>query len=185
MMASLFQQYIGPAWDDVPPVIQRLHDQPRKHPHWLGWSQVRRGRHWLARVIGRLLRLPPSAHRMPLTLHFLPMHRGQQEQWLRNFGGHTMNTVMTMNNGSLVETFGVASVNLHVASHKRGLVMTCAGARFAGIPLPKWLWPRVDAYEHAYGERCYFSVKVSLPVVGLLVHYHGWLLVEHEDAVYA
>lgn len=176
-MTSLFNQYVGDDWRNIPVTIQQLHDAPPAGSHWLGWSQVRRGKTLAAKVLGRLLRLPPTAKRVPVTLHITHAGVANGEQWLRNFGGHLMRTEMTMEKGGLVDSFGFASVGMHVEKHRRGLVMSCNGAKLFGISLPKCLWPRIEAYEHAYGERCYFSVKVNLPVFGLLVHYHGWFLV--------
>jgi hypothetical protein len=47
---------------------------------------------------------------------------------------------------------------------------------FGWCPLPKILLPRNDTREYVdqSGNAC-FDVKISHPLVGFIVRYHGWL----------
>jgi Domain of unknown function (DUF4166) len=53
--------------------------------------------------------------------------------------------------------------------------MKLVGGRAFGVPLPRMLLPRIVASERAEAERHLFDVEISLPRVGRVVHYHGWL----------
>ena len=44
-----------------------------------------------------------------------------------------------------------------------------------GVPLPLWLAPRGDAYEHAADGRFHFHVEIAHPFTGLIAGYRGWL----------
>jgi hypothetical protein len=41
--------------------------------------------------------------------------------------------------------------------------------------MPNWFLPRGDAFEHAEGGRFNFHVEITLPLVGHVVTYKGWL----------
>ena len=43
------------------------------------------------------------------------------------------------------------------------------------IPLPQSVAPRTHAREWQEQGRFHFDVPISLPLVGLVVHYTGWL----------
>jgi hypothetical protein len=45
-----------------------------------------------------------------------------------------------------------------------------------GVPMPRFLMPRVVAGESAPDGRFQFSVEIALPLIGRLVRYRGWLL---------
>jgi len=42
--------------------------------------------------------------------------------------------------------------------------------------LPLGLAPRIQAREWQDGDRFRFEVSIRLPLIGLVVHYDGWLL---------
>jgi Domain of unknown function (DUF4166) len=44
-----------------------------------------------------------------------------------------------------------------------------------GIPLPGWSLPRSDTTEAADGPRTTFDVALSLPLIGPIVRYRGWV----------
>jgi len=44
-----------------------------------------------------------------------------------------------------------------------------------GIPLPRRLAPGGIAYESAEDGRFRFFVEITLPLIGLIVRYQGWL----------
>jgi hypothetical protein len=47
---------------------------------------------------------------------------------------------------------------------------------FLGVPVPKVFRPQSDAREFVDEQgRFNFDVKITLPFVGLLAHYRGWL----------
>jgi hypothetical protein len=51
----------------------------------------------------------------------------------------------------------------------------CVAMRVLGLRIPMRLWPRMSAQESTQGNRYCFDVSAAMPIVGLLVHYRGWL----------
>jgi len=47
---------------------------------------------------------------------------------------------------------------------------------FLGLPLPRFLAPRIAACESAEDGRFNFHVEISHPLTGLIVRYRGWLV---------
>ena len=49
-------------------------------------------------------------------------------------------------------------------------------ARILGIPLPEFLRPRTTATESVGSDGAFrFDVAISLPLIGTLARYRGWL----------
>lgn len=44
-----------------------------------------------------------------------------------------------------------------------------------GLPLSLVLAPRSEAWEREENGRFVFDVPIALPLIGLVVHYRGWL----------
>lgn len=176
----LFQAALGEGWALLPEPLKALHSQTGQ---WRGSVQVQRGQHWLARLMNRWLRLPQQTRRAPAVVsmrsHRCPVSGKASEKWLRQFGeDRNYATVLSLHRGVIRERFGAAAIAMSLKATRLGLSFDAKRVYLLGVPMPKLFTPRVDAYEHVHGQRCYFSVKVSLPLVGLLIHYHGWLLVE-------
>jgi hypothetical protein len=56
------------------------------------------------------------------------------------------------------------------------LVYRVEGWRLGPVPLPRLLAPLTRTHEEVDGEgRFVFDVEISLPLVGRLVRYRGWL----------
>ena len=53
--------------------------------------------------------------------------------------------------------------------------MVLRGWSLFGVPLPRFLAPRIAAREWQEGDRFRFEVEVAMPLIGRIVHYTGWL----------
>jgi len=102
------------------------------------------------------------------------------ETWKRRFGGHrfesTLSRCDTDPPGRIRERFGWMSFRLALPSDESGLRMPLERGQWLGIPLPRLLTPRSDTREFvdAQGRFC-FDVDISLPLLGRVVRYEGWL----------
>jgi hypothetical protein len=59
-----------------------------------------------------------------------------------------------------------------------------AALRFGlvSVPLPKWLWPRVEAREGADGSnRTHVFVSLTPPLAGFLISYEGHIHKEEPE----
>jgi hypothetical protein len=84
--------------------------------------------------------------------------------------------------GHIHERFGVMGFDINLQRTQDQLHFPVISGTLLGIPLPNWLLPRSEAMETAEDGRFQFDIKISLPGIGLLVRYHGWLEpVRHDD----
>ena len=170
----LYRRVLGHDFDRLPGKIRSLHDVTE--PVTLaGLCQISRGDHPLARMLGRLLGLPPAGCDVPVQVTFKPSRGG--EIWQRRFGGVALSSRQSSARqpGHLVERFGLMSFVLAPRARPEGLDLALCRVKLLGVPLPRRLWPLVEANERVLEGLFAFDVAISLPLAGLLIHYRGWL----------
>lgn len=173
--ASPFATAMGMAYGTMAPVIQAFHDRSG-YPIWEGRAKVERGHSIISRFVGRLIGLPDS---MPDTQVRVSVERepGAREIWTRQFGERQFSSLMSLTKqGRLTERFGPTTFELSVMTQGNGFALPVKRAWFLGLPLPRFLLPGSEAQEFCDMEgRFNFDVRITLPLVGLLAHYQGWL----------
>lgn len=75
----------------------------------------------------------------------------------------------------MAERFGPIYFRCDLVGDHTGLQMAMQGWSILGVPLPLALAPRSQAREWPEDGRFHFDVPVSLPLIGRIVHYRGWL----------
>ena len=60
-----------------------------------------------------------------------------------------------------------------------GMALKLQGVRLLGVPLPGFMSPSVCTFESERDGRYHFEVEASLPLLGRIVRYVGWL--DRED----
>ena len=80
----------------------------------------------------------------------------------------------------LCERLGMATFGFHLEVVNEAIVWRVVRVGVFGVSLPPRWFTGVGARESADGERYTFDVWASLPLVGMLVHYTGWLDVRSE-----
>lgn len=173
---SLYQGLLCSAFAQLPPAIHAMHSRPT-HAVARGVATVRRGTNILARLIAAIMRFPAAGDAIPLKVVFT-VHQGR-EVWRRYFGAESFSSVQYAGAGRwdhlLVERFGALAFAMSLVPRGDRLCFTIRAWRFLGIPMPLWLAPRTDAFEQVIDGRFNFNVRVSFPIIGLIVHYQGWL----------
>jgi hypothetical protein len=134
-----------------------------------------------------LFRLPVPSIATDTQLVVTP--DGDGERWLRTFDGRRMDTRQHRSGSSeIVERFGVLEFRFHMEiSPTGGLVYVQRAAGFVlglvRVSLPASLAPRVDAREEPDGPcRVTVVVRVTLPIVGTLITYDGYMVIEEPIA---
>ncbi|POR51412.1 SDR family oxidoreductase [Bosea psychrotolerans] len=149
-------------------------------PVWHGRSEIETGNGFIAQLLRKIIGLPPAGRDIPLTFSIerIASSSGPAEIWTRNFGGVRFSSrLSTRAGGELWEAFGPLSFGVGLAVAGDGLELPVATMRCLGLPLPSFLQPKSQAREYADAEgRFHFDVKLTLPVIGLLTHYKGWLV---------
>ena len=144
---------------------------------WQGRCTVDGGETALARLLAWLFQLPAEAVDSSNTVEFEVSGKG--ETWTRRVGGRTMRSRQFVGPrskpGAIVEQFGMLAFDLDLPIHDGRVDLVIVAGRCLGFPLPGFLLPRVQAFEHVVGGRFCFDVTIGLPVAGRLVRYRGWL----------
>lgn len=175
MTAPLFAQVLGPAFERLAPQVRALHSIPA-HQRWSGQGEVLRGSHWLVAPCAWLARLPPSSC-VPVTVEFVVDASG--ERWNRRFGPARMASRLWQREGRLFEQLG--AVRFRFGLHEEAGQILWRAERawaFGVLPLPTRWFAQVQCREREHAGRYEFLVDVSMPLIGRLIRYEGWLLPE-------
>lgn len=174
--ASLFAQLLGPAFDTLPGSVQRLHLRGGQATY-SGHVSVARGTRLLSRLCAWATRLPPAGDG-PIHVDIEAFERS--EQWTRRVGCHAMRSRLWAAEGLLRERLGLVTFGFQLGTDDSHLTWRVVRVRALGVPLPARLFSGVSACEgEAQDGRYTFDVSATLPLIGPLVHYQGWLNVEH------
>jgi len=170
---TVFQQVLGAPFFKLPPSLRLLHSL-RGQASYAGEVDIVRARGLLARICGRLGGLPPAMQQAPLRVDFNADARA--ETWRRQFGSHRLVSRLRCRKGLLVERLG--PLQFRFALHAAGgtLYWNVAAVRLLGLlPLPARLFAQVRCREWEQDGRYHFQVQASLPLLGELIGYSGWL----------
>jgi hypothetical protein len=131
----------------------------------------------LAVTIARLIGFPQPATDVTVTVTMRTDAQG--ETWQRDFGGKVFRSRLAhrpSRRGRITERFGLLTFDLDLAASSAGLALTIGGCHLGPIRLPRAL-VRSHATERvdAAGRFC-FDVPISMPGIGAIVHYRGWLV---------
>ena len=175
-MTGLFRSVMGDDFANLSPAVARFHDTgPGACAR--GSLRVRRGQGLLSKCMGWLMGVPAAADAIPVTLDVLAGSRG--EHWSRRFGDRPFESQMWEHQGMLVEAIGPAHIAFRLRADAGDLVFDTASCRVLGIPLPSFLWPRIQVRASASEsepeslDRFGILVVLSMPLVGLIFEYSG------------
>ena len=174
MSPPLFQRALGPEFEKLPAAVRALHTATG-HRRYRGQVEVVRGGNALARLFAWATRLPPAGQgEVEVEIDA----SGEEERWTRHIGGHAMPSRLWERNGLLCEQLGLARFGFRLTVEQGGIVWRVERVTALGLPLPARWFGSVQARESELEGRYRFDVAASMPVVGLLVHYRGWLQVD-------
>lgn len=166
---SLYASVLGSAWEHLPGIVRRLHQEGRFH----GRFAIRRGQGPLSAVLGWLCRFPAAGEDVATRL--VVRRDGALQHWERSFAGHALHTVQrAWEGGRLGERFGPMECVFRLRAVEGGLAYEQVGTRLClgplGLPVPRVLAPRIEglATEAPGG----MAVRVSIGTA-----FTGWLLV--------
>ena len=173
--ASLFDAACSAgAMAGLPPSLRAFHANTGATV-WQGRAAIETGRGIAARVMARLFGFPAAGADMPVTVTV--DRRGREEIWTRNFAGRCFTSHLTLRRGQCIaERFGAISVLLEPLVSGTDLRLPVSGWECLGLSMPRFLAPNSQAREFEDAEgRFRFDVRITLPLVGLITHYRGWL----------
>ena len=182
-LVPLFQTALGDRFADLPDALRDLHLVLHRR-RWKGRAQIIRGRGLLARLVCRIVGFPPAGQDVAVSVS---MHRqGLVEHWVRDFGGKRFRSILSVADADMDavwEQFGPFRFEIGLNVLGRQLEYPVRRARLFGLPWPMALTPKSDTFEGEDADgRATFDVAISLPIVGRLIHYQGWLERVENDA---
>ena len=172
---SLYRRALGPTYDGQSRAGQALHDAGPSQ--WQGRCAVVGAETAVGRFLACLFQFPAATDDAAIAVEFETSGGG--EVWTRRIGGRVMRSRQFIGvrkpSGWIVERFGVLDFDLDVRVAQQRLTLTMRDMRCCGLPLPRALWPAIEASESEEEARFCFDVQIGLPLVGRLVRYRGWL----------
>lgn len=172
MTIPLYRRLLRERLEVLPARVRELHDLTGASV-WTGGADVERGRSLAARMVATLFGLPPAGRDQALRVTFEPVDG--KEIWLRAFDNGTFRSVQYERGGLLCERVGPSTFVFALATAANGMALELRGVRFLGVPLPRFLAPSVRTFESEREGRYQFEVEASLPLLGRIVRYEGWL----------
>jgi hypothetical protein len=169
---SLYQQVMGGQFTLLPRPLQRFHALEGAHV-LSGWVEVGAPASLVARILARCLGAPLNAQHGPIQFE---LRAGAVEEvWTRHFPGKTMESRLTHTAGHIVERLGFAQLWFALEGDSEMLEMKLVQLRFLRVPCPRWLLPAIVAEETATPGHLNFRVEASLPLIGVVTSYRGYL----------
>jgi NAD(P)-dependent dehydrogenase (short-subunit alcohol dehydrogenase family) len=168
---ALYARIMGNLFDALPPTVRVMHSIVGDGGA-TGRATVTRGSNILAKLIANIMRFPPAGNHR-LHVHFT--ERDGAECWTRDFSGHRFSSHLSQSGQRLVERFGPMRFHFDLSGDENRLRMQMQRWTAFGLPMPLFLGPKSDAREWGEGDRFHFDVPISLPLIGTVIHYRGWL----------
>jgi hypothetical protein len=173
--ATLYESVLGDRFAALPPVLRRFHARGDGHAH--GILRVVRGRGPIARLVAWIMNMPAASDHTEVELRVVV--EDGRETWTRTFStsGRPMITRQWREHGYLVEAVGPTRTYFELESEPEGMCFRQRRCTILGIPFPGMLAPHVHARASSRdAEGWEVEVRISLPVIGLLVEYVGRLI---------
>jgi len=164
---NVFSRHMGERFFRLPMLLQTVHTGKRRLQ---GYVTVSQG-NFLARLICRMFKFPPSSNHTRLTVDCY--HGLDHMEWVRCFDGHVMRSTFYAHNEFLVERLGLLSLYFKTDNTEDGLRYHFTKTKFLGVPLPKRLSPIIEASEFQRADRYFFDVRVRMWLVGTVLQYGG------------
>lgn len=174
---GVYARALGPRFDALPAGWRALHSAPGRSV-FTGNAAVTRGKHPLSGPVSDLFGFPSTSESTPVRLEIdrsVPC-----EYWVRTFGNRAYRSKIRLlgepGEGRIAERMGAIEARMRLNPVENGVELAMESARGMGVRLPVWLTPVICAreYQNQQGRFC-FDIDVSLPGIGRLVHYRGWL----------
>lgn len=178
---SMYRRILGDAYDRLPPLVRDMHEVESRHTA-RGRGRVSRGTGLASRLMANVLGMPPEARDIPVETTF-SLEQGA-ETITRNYNGAILVTRQAMvpvnaaETGSpalLLEKFGPVALFIRLEGTQEGITFHLQRCSLLGLPLPRFLSPRLVARERMSDGKYHYFVRIELPLVGKLIEYEGLL----------
>ena len=179
MSSKLYSEVLGKDWPELSECVRCAHSVGEEMN---GVFRITHGAGWAAKTLARWSDLPQAADTADIRLKIFSEDAG--ERWERQFNGKAFATKQWRGkDGFLVERFGLWELHFKLRVKEGNLfydqsfAKLCVGAFH--FPMPRACAPCVFAKEIQDGAaRVLVTVMVTLPLIGPLISYEGYLNVK-------
>lgn len=149
---TFYREVVGAAaWDALPRALHEMHERGGA-----GTFTVTSRR--FARVLSLLGYLPsPGVAQVTLRIE----REANLERWTRSFNGEIFASTQRVERGVIVERVGISEIRYAVHARGAALHLDILSIRLFGLPVPRRLWPRLEATERADGLRVHVNIAVG------------------------
>lgn len=168
-MKSILSEHMGEDFYKLAPLLQQAH---LGHKRLSGTSYVTRG-NFLAQIVCTLFRFPKASEKIELNVECI--NDIDKMIWKRNFGGLAMQSIFTQKNEYLVEQMRGMAMGFKAVEKDQALHYEFHFTQLFGIPIPKFLSPKVIAFEEEFNCSYRFKVSVDMFLIGHVIGYGGTL----------
>ncbi|MEO9650424.1 MAG: DUF4166 domain-containing protein [Roseobacter sp.] len=177
---GIFERALGAkAFETLPKQLSNFHGS-NGPVLWSGRADVDRGTGILAKTIGKIFGFPNAGQEIAVTVaidRFCQADGTLVETWTRSFAGrHMSSNLKAFNEKKITEQFWPFTFILHLDVNAGKIEMPVTGWKIGKLALPTWLAPKSQTSEFVdENGRFRFDVKLTMPLIGMLAHYRGWL----------
>ena len=170
----VFRQVLGADYAALPPALQNGHDVTN-FKTMTGRVDITRGKNPLTNLMANVIGFAKTQTDAPISITMDV--RGNSEIWTRTIGSTNFKSVLSPGHKphEVFEQFGPTKFKMKFRVEDELLHYDIIGASMLGIPLPKFLRPKSTAHEREENGKFIFDVDISLPILGRLIAYKGWL----------
>lgn len=172
---SLYRRVLAEKFDALPPAIKDVHAFEGRQC-LSGKADVRCNTTLIGRLLLGLLSLPQAGKDQKVKIQL--EEDGQGERWHRSFGRNSFSSRVKPHEkkpGRIIETMGGVSAVIKLQVLPDGLQWNIESLCLLGPPLPRSIAPVTQAIERDVDGLYHFDVSITLPLLGLLISYQGWL----------
>lgn len=169
----LYRRILGAGFDRMPAPVRAVHDFTGRYVGE-GTATVERG-NVVARAIAALLGMPQAGRDRPVRIVIEATQKGELlSRYYPDCTLRTFQSCETRNGQTLLgEKFGPFRLLIALTGHESGCDFRLVRWSLGPVPLPMALAPRLVANERLHDGRHRFLVRISLPLIGLLLGYEG------------
>jgi hypothetical protein len=171
---SMYSAVMGDAFNRLADPIRQFHTFAGRH-EFQGEVEVAAPATFIAKLLAVLLGAPLKATQGPVRFELLA--KPDTETWTRFFPGKTMRSTLTKSGNRITERLGPSLLTFALFEVMGTLEMRLEKMYFLGLQCPAWLMPQVTARETDEGQMLHFQIQVTVPFVGRVASYTGYLII--------
>lgn len=173
----MYRSVMGDAFNRLATPVQQFHSFAGRH-EFHGEVEVAEPASILAKLLAIFLGAPLKASQGPIRFELLAAP--VTETWTRFFPGKTMRSTLMKSGNRVTERLGSSRLTFALIEVAGALEMRLEKLYFLGIPCPSWLAPTVTARESGGVNTVIFHIQASVPVIGMVASYTGYLNIPEE-----